>query len=43
MSYGALPFVSAFLGFYLLRTYVLANQCGMGVLDVFRMKRTVWK
>ncbi|ACS80291.1 ATP synthase subunit I [Maridesulfovibrio salexigens] len=43
MSYGGGPFVSSFLGFYLLRTYLLANQCGMGMLDVVKMKRTEWK
>lgn len=43
LGYGPLPFVSAFLGFYLLRTYVLANHCGMGMLDIVKMKGTAWK
>ena len=43
MGYGPLPFVSAFLGFYLLRTYALANHCGMGMLEIVKMKGIEWK
>ncbi|WP_320008504.1 ATP synthase subunit I [Maridesulfovibrio sp.] len=43
MGYGPLPFVSAFLGFYLLRTFALANHCGMGLLEFARVKRSQWK
>lgn len=43
MSFGPLPFVSAFLGFYLLRTYALANHCGMGVFEFAKIKRSEWK
>ncbi len=43
MGQGPLPFVFAFLGFYLLRSYVLASHCGMGVLEFVKIKRSEWK
>lgn len=43
ISYGPLPFISAFLGFYLLRTYALANYCGIGILEFVKVKRPEWK
>jgi|GEM_PF-1759355 F1F0 ATPase subunit 2 len=43
LNFGALPFVSSFLGFYLLRTYLLADHCGVGILEFFKMKRVEWK
>lgn len=43
ISYGLSPFISAFLGFYLLRTYALANHCGMGMLEFVKVKGPEWK
>ncbi|CCO24769.1 ATP synthase subunit I [Maridesulfovibrio hydrothermalis] len=39
MKFGGLALASAFLGFYLLRTFTLSRYCGVGLSEVIGFKR----
>lgn len=43
MKFGGLALASAFLGFYLLRTFMLSKVSGVGMFEIYNFKGAAWK
>ncbi len=43
MKFGGLALASAFLGFYMLRVYMLSKVSGIGLSEMYNFKRAAWK